>query len=46
MDGKNLAALTGDHINKSFSQEDIWLFCRAAEKVAITTRLPYYQGGH
>ena len=30
-------------INKSFLQENVWLFCRAAKKkVALITRWPYY----
>ena len=45
MDQKNLTILTSDHINKGFSQEKVLLFCQAAKKVAVTTRLPYYRGG-
>ena len=31
-------------INKSFLQENVWLFCLAAKKkVAVITRRPYYR---
>ena len=47
MDQKNLAVhvLTCDHINKGFSQENVWLICQADKIVAVTTRLPYYRDG-
>ena len=35
---KNLAIFTSDRINEGFLQENVWLFCRAAKKVAAITK--------
>ena len=35
--------ITGDHINKGFSQENVWPFCQAYKIVAVTTRLLYFR---
>ena len=32
MGKKNLAVLTGDHINKEFLLENVWRFCQVAQK--------------
>ena len=37
--------ITGDHINKGFSQENVWPFRQAYKIVAVTTRLPYFRDG-
>ena len=38
MGQKNLAILMADHINEGFLQENAWLFCWVAEKVAVIMR--------
>lgn len=36
---KNLAVLTGDHINEGFLQENVWQFCGTPPKnMAVLTR--------
>ena len=35
---KNMAILLGDRGNEGFLHENVWLFCQAAKKVAVTTR--------
>ena len=47
MSQKNLALLMGDHINKGFSQENVWPFCQVPKKSDHNNKVTaYYCGGH